>query len=175
ANAEEGNARSERHRPGRVHRLAVRLHGDPGVPRVRRLPTASPTVTKTADEIVAAYTARRKGQSKSMTAAESVKSVYNGDHLLPLPELERAERASVANLLQAGIDQHALRIASVLPGIQCPPLKPTKAGIKAADDRRLALQAWWYENKIPRKLRRRARHLVGYGTTPVLVRPGKDG
>lgn len=129
---------------------------------------------RTPDQIVSAWRARKNQMAKVLTAGEQLRRVYNGEWLIPLPELERAEKQSVANLIQAGIDQHALRIASVVPGIICPPLKATKQATDRADDRRLALQAWWYENAVPRKLRRRARHLVGYATSPVLVRPGKN-
>lgn len=131
-------------------------------------------MARNADTILALYQQRKRAQARELGMAEALKRVYNGEHLIPLPEIERAEKASVANLIQAGIDQHALRIASVLPGIICPPLKPTKSAIAKADDRRLTLQAWWYENTITRKIRRRARHLVGYGSTPVLIRPGRD-
>src|SRR5436305_14737780 len=107
------------------------------------------------------YTERRKNLAKVHGVGLQIRAVYNGDHPLILPELERTERASVANLIHSGIEQHAQRIASTIPNIICPPIKPTALAGDAADDRRLALQAWWHENKIPMKLRRRPRSRIG--------------
>lgn len=131
-------------------------------------------MSRDAGQIVNLWTQRRASMQRTIAAGRLIRQIYNGEHQLTLPELEKSERAAVANLINTGIDQHATRIASVIPNIICPPLKPTKAGVDRADDRRLTLQAWWYANHIPRMLRRRARHLVGYATAPVLLRPGKD-
>lgn len=117
------------------------------------------------------WTTRRMNMAKVINVGKLITGIYNGDHNLTLPELERGERPAVANLVATGIDQHATRIASTVPSIICPPLKPTKDGQKHADERRLALQAWWYENRIPLMLRRRARHLIGLATSPVMLRP----
>lgn len=132
-------------------------------------------VTRTSDEIVNLWHTRRAASAKIIGAGTTIRQIYNGEHPITLPELERTEHPSIANLIQSGIDQHATRIASIIPNIVCPPVKPTKAATDRADDRRLTLQAWWYQNHIPRMLRRRARHLVGYASTPVLLRPHADG
>lgn len=129
---------------------------------------------RSTDDIVNLWTQRKATLQKPHNAGLMIRQIYNGEHPLTLPELEQSERPSIANLIQSGIDQHATRIASVIPNIVCPPTKPTKGAVSNADDRRLALQAWWYQNHIPRMLRRRARHLVGYASTPVLLRPGPN-
>lgn len=132
-------------------------------------------MTRTAEQIVALHTHRRSSQAKTLQTGELLRRVYNGEHIIPLPELERSERNQVANIIQTGIDAHAQRVASVLPVLRFPPVKQSKAAQKLADDRRQTVQAWWYKNRVPAKLRRRARHLIGFGTSPVLIRPGPDG
>src|SRR5689334_11152488 len=118
--------------------------------------TAEAVLMRTPDQIVSAWTERRKHYQKLHGIGETLRRIYNGEAAVPLPELERNERSSVANLLQSGIDQHAMRISSVMPNIICPPVRPSRPAIKKADDRRLTLQAWWYENQMQRKDRRRA-------------------
>lgn len=130
---------------------------------------------RSAAEITNLWTIRRAALQKPHAAGLLIRQVYNGEYPLHLPELEKSEHSSIANLIQAGVDQHGTRIASVIPNIVCPPLKPTKQAIDRADDRRLTLQVWWHLNHIPRMLRRRARHLVGYASTPVMLRAGPDG
>src|SRR5262249_29948067 len=129
---------------------------------------------KSASEIVGTYHERRNRLAKIHTAGMALRQVYNGDHPMILPELENSEKAAVANLIHSGIEQHAMRIASTVPNIVCPPIKPTQLAKDAADARRLAFQAWWHENKVTIKLRRRARHLIGYASSPVMVRPCPD-
>lgn len=130
---------------------------------------------RTVASIVALYQERRNRLAKVHAAGMAVRQVYNGEHPMILPELEKSERAAVANIINSGIEQHAMRVASTVPNIWCPPIKPTKQARDQADDRRLALQAWWHENRIPMKLRRRARHLIGLAQTPVMIRPCPEG
>lgn len=130
---------------------------------------------RTKDQIVAAWEARKKSTAKTMSAATKLQQVYNGDYTTVLPELSRNESTSVANLIQNGIDGHAMRIASVIPNIDCPPDRTNRAGRRRAENKHRALLAWWYHNSIPRKMRRRARHLIGLATSPVLIRPAADG
>lgn len=125
-------------------------------------------------EINSLWTARKTSMQSVINAGQIIRSICNGDYPLTLAELEKNERPVIANIVLSGIDQHAMRIASTIPNIICPPVKPTKSAIDRADDRRLTLQGWWYQNHVPRMLRRRARHLVGYASTPVMLRPGSD-
>lgn len=126
---------------------------------------------KTEAQIYNLYTARRSKMQPVINAGIMIRQICNGDHRVNLPELEKGEKTAVANLILTGLEQHSTRIASVIPNIICPPLKPTKQATERADDRRMTLQAWWYANHIPLMLRLRARHLTGYATSPVMLRP----
>lgn len=129
----------------------------------------------TAVQIHALKTDRQQGMAEVHGAASLLQEVYSGKHEVTLPGLDTHERAQSANLIQVGLDAHAQRIASTEPGLICPPTKPTKSAIKRANQRRLTYQAWWYLNKMPMVRRLRARHLIGFGMSPVLIRPGMDG
>lgn len=89
-----------------------------------------------------------------------------------LPELDQNEVPGVANLASLGVDQLAMRIASTMPSVVYPPLRP---GIQRSEDlartRRLANYAWWEKNRFAMKQRKRAKWLVAYATAPVLLRP----
>lgn len=128
-----------------------------------------------ASTIVALYTDRKRTWGPVHAAGHLLRQVYNGELPVVLPELETTERVAVANLIQTGLDQHAMRIASVLPNITCPPMRAGNQAIERAAKRKACLQSWWLDNKVPNLLRRRARHLIGYSMSPVLIRPGKKG
>src|SRR5688572_10874243 len=49
------------------------------------------------------------------------------------------------------------------------PTKLTKTAEDAARTKLAVTLGWFKENAYPRKTRRRARHLLGYGVSPVLV------
>ena len=57
---------------------------------------------------------------------------YNGETRVVLPELDMTNKPSVANLLDLGLDQFAQRIASRLPDINYPSLRP---GVVNWDDK----------------------------------------
>jgi|GEM_PF-1388563 len=103
---------------------------------------------------------------------DEVRRHYNGSVVVPLPELDELEKPAVANLVAQGIDQFAMRVASILPDISYPALRP---GIQASEtkarERRLANLGWWDMNKMGTKLRRRARYLTAYGCAPVTISP----
>jgi hypothetical protein len=100
-----------------------------------------------------------------------IRAAYNGDIIVPLPELDAHEQSSVANLLAQGLDQTAMRIASVLPDVIMPPTSDTsKEAEKYARIRRRAVLGWWEHNKMDLKMARRARHLIGYSSSIVSLR-----
>lgn len=123
-------------------------------------------------EIISIYEERKKARSPLLNAMQEIRDIYNGDIVVPLPEMSSNEKPFVANLVAEGIDQTGMRIASVLPNLSCPPLVE---GIQAEEDRaytrRLTLQAWWELNRQQRKLRRRARYLIAYGSSPMYICP----
>lgn len=129
---------------------------------------------KTTEDIVSAYKERKKNRSSVLATARLVSLAYNNEMPIPLPELDKNELPIVPNLLQQGIDQTAMRIASTLPDVR---YLPVREDIKLHEDRaRLRREAnlgWWTSNNMGLKLRRRARWLIGYASAPVLLRPDR--
>lgn len=132
----------------------------------------SPDNDKAAGQIVTMYQERRMSRSGSFRRMQEIRDHYNGDVIVPLPELDEAEKPAIPNLIAQGIDQFAMRVASIVPDIQYPSLRP---GIQVADnkarDRRLANLGWWDMNKMGTKVRRRSRHLTAYGMSAVSLSP----
>ena len=126
------------------------------------------------EAICAAYKQRADLSGPLLAQLREVREVYNGDLAIPLPEMDRNEKAAIPNLLQQGIDQTGMRIASTLPMVWYPPLEPgNRASENRANTRRKATLGWWQENRLPLKMRRRARYLIGYASSPVVLRPNK--
>jgi hypothetical protein len=117
---------------------------------------------------------RKQAQSPLLSNMARLRDAYNGDIIVPLPEMDRSEQAAVANLISTGLDQSAMRISSVVPNLYFPALKPgDRASEKRASTRKNATLGWWEANKMPLKLRRRARHMIGYASSPVVLRPDR--
>ena len=127
---------------------------------------------KASGQIVAMYQERRKDRAGIFNRMDEIRRHYNGDVMVPLPELDESERPAIPNLIAQGIDQFATRVASVMPSIYYPSLRP---GIQTSDnkarDRRLANLGWWDMNRMTTKVRRRARHLTAYGMSAVSLSP----
>jgi hypothetical protein len=118
------------------------------------------------------YQHRRRNCGTWRQGAEQIKRAYNYEMIVPLPEMDTIEKPAIANLMAQGIDQNAMRIASTMPVIEYPPLRPGIEKSEAlARQRMLATEAWWDMNWMQQILRQRARFLVGYGMTPVMIRP----
>ena len=100
---------------------------------------------------------------------------FNGDIVVPLPEMDADERPAVANLMAQGVDQTSMRVASVLPNMHFPPLIPGKDKDQGSEDwarrRHMAVTGWWQESRLNLELRRLARWIVGYSTGPMMIRP----
>lgn len=122
------------------------------------------------DEIVAVYTRRKREREPHIAKMEDVLRHYDGKVDVPLPELDQSEKPAIPNLVGQGLDQFAMRVASTMPDIVCPPLRP---GINASEDkarvRREAVLDWWEMNRMGLKLRKRARHFLGFGQSPVSI------
>jgi len=118
------------------------------------------------------YLQRKRHYHKHISQMNEIRAVYHNTVNLPLPELDKLERPEIPNLVAQGIDQTAMRIASVLPDIQYPSMRP---GFQWADnkahDARLANLGWWKMNRYDMKLPRRARHLIAYGVSPISISP----
>lgn len=118
---------------------------------------------KTKEEIAALYTARSSAYSGVKQRMRNVRDHYNGDVVIPLPEIDTQEEAAVANLLAQGLDQTAMRVSSVLPDIICPPEDDTSdRSRKYASIKRKAMFGWWDQSMVDVQLAKRARQLIGY-------------
>lgn len=123
-------------------------------------------------EITTLYRQRKEERHGFFQRAENVLTMYNGDWSVPLPELDADERPAVANILALGVDEFGQRIASVDPNLYCDSVRPGfTTHDNRANDRRKAILGWWAMNDLKTKTRRRARHLIAYGTTPVTLSP----
>ena len=127
---------------------------------------------RTIEEIVAIYRTRRDNLGPVHRQMQEVRQLANGDIVIPLNELDRNARSSVANLLVQGLDQMSMRVASTMPSTFFPALRE---GVERSKDtaalRKKALLAMGDANKMNMKMRRRARHLLAYSSSPVLLKP----
>ena len=125
-----------------------------------------------AAQIVQEWRTRHKDRALIFNRMEDVRRQYNGDVYVALPEIDGMEKPAIANLVAQGIDDYAMRVASVIPAIFYPALSDnTGIAKKRADERRRANLGWWQMNEIPTKMRRRSRHLIAYGCSPVSISP----
>lgn len=133
------------------------------------LATTQPTYSRSAEDIVAIWRYRRDRSVGVTNRMRRIRDVYNGDIVLPFDD---ETEPAVANLILVGIDQKAMRIASTAPTVWFPPDKP---GVQASERKALrqrdAVLAWWGDNKMDKILRQRARYLVAYGNSPVVIKP----
>lgn len=122
------------------------------------------------DHIMDLYTRRKSERAPVIAEMDEVRRAYNSEIVVALPELDKEERDAAPNLVRQGTDQSAMRIASVFPGIAFPPLRP---GIKKSETRARtrtsATLGWHHRVGTGLKLRRRARFMLAYGTSPVVV------
>lgn len=124
---------------------------------------------RTAEEIVATWRYRRDNSNEVMSRLRRVRDVYNGDIVLPIPDMEEP---AVANMVMIGIEQTAGRIASVLPQVWFPAVRPGMgASEERAINRRHAVMGWWSDNRMAQIMRQRARYLVAYGASPSYIGP----
>lgn len=124
-------------------------------------------------DITQLLSVRRAERGQLMEAARVMSNHYNGRITIPLPELNDNEPAAVANLIGQGIDQHAMRIASHMPDITCPPVRPGDAPEQRAKSRRLACYGWLETNGVDLLQGKRARQFVAYAGSPVWLRADK--
>ena len=126
---------------------------------------------KPAEEIIGLLRQRESQMAPGRARMRALRDAYNGDVVVPLPELDDSEQVAVANLVAQGLDQTAMRISSVMPDVIFPPTaEHTKAAQRKASVRRRAVLGWWQQNRMDLKLGRRARHLIGYASSTVSLR-----
>ena len=127
---------------------------------------------RSVEEIVAMYRERYDAMGPVLQSMRQVRNLANGDVVVPLSELDKNARSSVANLLVQGLDQTSMRIASTMPSPYFPPLREgNDRSMKLARDRKRALLSIWDQNRMSQKMRRRARYLIAYSSSPVFIKP----
>jgi ribosomal protein L16 Arg81 hydroxylase len=67
-----------------------------------------------AQEIVELYNQRKKNDGPIKEQMRRIRDLANGDIVVPLNELDRNSKTSVANLLVQGLDQMSMRVASTM-------------------------------------------------------------
>jgi hypothetical protein len=127
-------------------------------------------------DLVMAYEARRRSCGAHIARMIDVQRMYDGDIVIPLPELDENERPAVANLLLQGVDQLGMRASSVGPDLDFPSASPgSDAADETARHKRKAVLGWFDMNQKQKKEARRCRYLVAYGCGPVMVKPVGPG
>ena len=74
-------------------------------------------------EIVELYNQRKKNDGPLKEQMRKIRDLANGDIVVPLNELDKNSKTSVANLLVQGLDQMSMRISSTMPQPFFPPVK----------------------------------------------------
>lgn len=116
-----------------------------------------------ADEILALYTEREMAYGGMKGRMRSILQHYQGDVIVPLPELDSNEAPGVANLIQIGLDQTAMRVASTVPSLTHFPATNSDLSRKRARTRQQVNRNWWHQSKVfSRQIPKRARHMIGY-------------
>lgn len=139
----------------------------------RPIPYLYRGATTSCEDVLGRYDSRRLAQGKVIERCREIRDHYEGDIVIPLPEVDQAEAVAVANFFTQGIDQHALRIASTMPNVDFPAVGNTDLARKRAGKRRKATLAWWEDNALDLKMYRRARWLIAYASAPVLLKPDR--
>ena len=130
---------------------------------------------KSIEEIVDLYRQRVTAQGPVLSQMRQVRQLANGDVVVPLNELDRNTKTSVANLLVQGLDQMAMRVSSTMPVPYFPALREgSDRSMQMARDRKRAMLSIWDQNRMNMKMRRRARHLLAYSNSPIYIKPNFD-
>lgn len=125
---------------------------------------------KSVDEILALYKQRVSFYGPMHSKMRLIQSIYNGTAQIPLPDMERSEMPSVPNLLAAGVDQMAGRIASVTPSVVFAEKNSNRAEKRRVGMASRVVTGWWQEDRLMMKMKQRARHLIAYGMSPCVIR-----
>lgn len=125
-----------------------------------------------AERVLNLYQERKMNRGAVLNQMQELRNIYNAEVVLPMPEMDKSERSMIANLVSQGLDQSAMRVSSTMPGVSFL-LNETanKTAERLARKQRDAVMAWWHENRLKLKQRRRARWLLGYACAPVMIKP----
>jgi hypothetical protein len=125
---------------------------------------------KSTDEILKLYRQRVQYYGPMHSKMRTIQSIYNNTAQIPMLDMERSESPSVPNLLAQGVDQMAGRIASVVPSVTFASQKPIRAEERRAQTAERVISGWWQQDRLMAKMKMRARHLIAYGMSPVVIR-----
>jgi len=123
------------------------------------------------DDIIAKLVQWRLERGPILDRLRELRDTYNGDIVLPLPELDQEEYPAVPNLLNMGLDGHAQRTASTMPGMVFPADGNTATARTRARMRKDVVHGWWDGSNWQLRRYRAARHYHGYGAFYLFVRP----
>lgn len=132
---------------------------------------------KTAEELVDLASRRQTDCGSAQARMDKVRRIYNGEERIALPELQADEEVTAANLTQLGIDQMAMRVASVVPNVAFAVERPGEAEKKRARTKRdIVIHDWWPKSRVMSHIiPRRARWYFAFSAAPVMLRPGAEG
>ena len=116
------------------------------------------------EQITSLLAERRAAKGSLIEAMRGVRDTYNGDVIIPLPEMDKQEKPAVANLITTGLDQTAMRIASTMPSIFYPPVREGYENSEKLSRARTQANAGWWQAPDAR-----ADRLFGLG--PEFLRP----
>jgi hypothetical protein len=126
----------------------------------------------TVEEIHQLYKERLDAQGPLLNKMREIRNHVNGDTIVPLNELDRNARASVASLVSQGLEQMSTRVASTMPMPYFPAIRDgVQRSQDLARDRKRAMLTIWDQNRMKMKMRRRARHILAYSSAPVVIKP----
>lgn len=129
------------------------------------------------EQIVSIISERQKADSALIASMRLIQDRYSADYVLPNPDVKGEPDLPPLTpaIIAEAIDHTAMRASSVLPGVSCPavdPSKPTgKSSTAYADVRRQVILEDWDDSRIKLLFRRGFRQLAGYATTSMLVMP----
>jgi hypothetical protein len=125
-----------------------------------------------AEQILDIYLERKKNLEPMHSAMRRVKEIYDGTARVPLPDMDDDAAPSVPNLLAQGVDQMAGRVASTTPMVGFAS-DVTRRSTRRARTAERVVGGWWQNDRLPQKMKHRARHLIAYGMSPCVIRLDK--
>ena len=125
---------------------------------------------KSIEEILSLYKQRVNFYAGLQSKMRTIQSIYNGTAEVPLPDMERNEMPSIPNLLAQGVDQMSGRIASVTPTVTFAERNNNREERRRAMTAGRVIGGWWQEDRLMMKMKQRARHIIAYGMSPVVIR-----
>jgi hypothetical protein len=128
---------------------------------------------RTPEEIAHLYQQRRSQAGPDRQRMRDIRSLYQGDIAIPLPEMQRDERTTVVNFARMGINQLGMRTASVMPVVDpvVVDFGNREQARKRADLRRKVNHGWWGRNRLNLQMRHRARAMFAYASSPTTILP----